>query len=1018
MARLRRVCRLVWRRLCIAGERYAMLSRTGTRVALWSWVAVSCWLVLARVDALLKSMHPPGGGHYGIGNLAPVVGGSASAQTVTQTWDLWFQQARASVRAGPEEMVIWYLAVDFGFAIAYTALLAGILGWIRSRTAAGEVTYRRLFSIALALTPPLLVTDWVENLCQGFLFKTNGAGWLEGLTRAATGLKLALLVLVAIPLLTGLIRVAWASKQGQTLLNVTVHPTWLRALAVSRVQVALAITFGLLLFGPGPLEDQSLDVNRRLGDNLWLLPVPVAIVIAAGLVLGGSSFILLDLHSERVSRAREARAARLTRYSDQRRRLKLVFAVSTGLVISLLVLAGSHAWHAPIGLYVMLTICGLVGLLSLPMHDADVLEEPAESLSASRVPSVLAAAPIGIFGASLLFATFGDAVYLHARRSIALAAIGALFLLGSLAIVRWFPLAVGVLKRRPLRFGLAGVAAALAATLTGMALASPWLAAKVTNGTIGIMGGFVAVTAVVGTGLVLIAELVPPPGVFRILRFRQLPVLTLVLVWFLATSFVDKDGTHQIRQARTKQSDSPTLVSVDAAFQRWVKQAPVIGDGDSAIRPLVFVASEGGGIRAAYWTAQVLDCLIYGSDPCNNVSGRKIRAHSIFAASGISGGALGLAEVSAEQSRRQLETSDWIKQRLNDDYVAPTFARMLFGDLPNAFIRLRSVSDRAAVLEGSWERSWPEKTRGPLSKGFFATSKQRFPLLMLSGTSVTDGCRFEVSALRTALPPALYRQEDGTITQLGEACRSVELFDRGPSPNPYTRPQNRSDWVLAATKDAADGYLCSDIHVSTAALLAARFPYVTPSGRVQCEDHASFVVDGGYFDNSGLSPILELWTALQPLVADKNRVSKQPCIVPLLIHIDNHYADAAAPAPNTRPQELLVPLQSLLSTRDGHDQDARVEAMLSFSKRVAPNLGVIETERNGRVGRADRIANLYPRAHPGTEPPLGWTMSNISRNDLVHQLSDAAVRNELAKARRWFAPGVLKCRPRPAAPQP
>jgi hypothetical protein len=1007
------VFRGLWRWLCAVSDRYAAFGGTGARLALCGFFIVSGWLVLSRLDTLLKSMHPPGGGHYGVGDLAPVFGSSVPAHEVTQTWDLWLRQARAPtqiggqvlvphVPTGPDLVLALYLAADALFALAYTAFFAGVLYWIRRRTRDDEVTYRRLFSIALASTPVLLIVDWAENLSQGLLFVTGGASWLEWLTRFLTGGKYLLLLLVAIPLAAGLIQVAWRTEHRKTLLTVDNHPKWLRALAVCRVQVALAAVFGLLLFGPGPLEDQSLDVERRLGDDLGLLLLPLAIVVAAGLVLGGSAWILLRVDARRRLRARQGQRV------DPWLPLLLVSGVAAIAILLLVLLAKFGVWHAPIGIYVALAICGLIGLLSLPMRDAPLLEEGGGSLSTSIVPGLLAAAPIGIFGASLLYATIGDFVYLHSLRAMGLSLMGAGFLLGSLVVVWQFSWLRGALRLPAVRYSLIGVATALGGALTGLALASPWDAARVTNGAIGIFGGFLAVAALIGTGLVVLSERVQPPGAFRILRFRQLPVLTLVVIWFLATSLVDKDGTHQIRQ----QTDAgkPSLVTVRQAFDRWLSsEPPTVGIGASAIRPLVFVASEGGGIRAAYWTAEVLDCLIYGSAPCGSLQGQQVSLGSIFAASGISGGALGLVEVVAESTSRENETGDWIEQRLGDDFVAPIFARMLFGDLPNAFLRLRSVSDRAAVLEGSWERSWPGQERGAMSKEFFARGADQFPLLLLNGTSVTDGCRFETSVLRTALPPAIYKQE-GKSVQLGEACRSIELFDRGPTPqNPYTTPQDRGDWVLAATKDAGD-YLCGDIHLSTAALLAARFPYVMPAGRVQCGSNASFVVDGGYFEDSGLSPIVEMWTALEPLVADENRRNKDgPCIVPLLVHIDNHYADASAPAPNARPPESLVPLLGLLSTRDGRDQNARVEAMLQFSKRISPDRIALGPKVNGKRSLADRVANLYPRAHPGTEPPLGWTMSRVSRNDLVDQLTNGGVTEELEKARNWFAPGSIAC---------
>src|SRR5439155_19099454 len=113
---------------------------------------------------------------------------------------------------------------------------------------------------------------------------------------------------------------------------------------------------------------------------------------------------------------------------------------------------------------------------------------------------------------------------------------------------------------------------------------------------------------------------------------------------------------NAIREAaRNGVAGSPArhLYPLGFAFDRWLKQAPVVGTGSSAIRPLVFVGTEGGGVRAAYWTAEVMDCLVYSTTPCNRLLGSRIPGNSIFAASGISGGALGLAEFAARQADRK-----------------------------------------------------------------------------------------------------------------------------------------------------------------------------------------------------------------------------------------------------------------------------------------------------------------------------------------------------------------------------
>ena len=65
--------------------------------------------------------------------------------------------------------------------------------------------------------------------------------------------------------------------------------------------------------------------------------------------------------------------------------------------------------------------------------------------------------------------------------------------------------------------------------------------------------------------------------------------------------------------------------------------------------------------------------------------------------------------------------------------------------------------------------------------------------------------------------------------------------------------------MSAAHDGAADRPLlrdAPDLRLSTAALLSARFPIISPAGVLRNDADASFgdrVVDGGYFENSGLS---------------------------------------------------------------------------------------------------------------------------------------------------------------------
>jgi hypothetical protein len=178
---------------------------------------------------------------------------------------------------------------------------------------------------------------------------------------------------------------------------------------------------------------------------------------------------------------------------------------------------------------------------------------------------------------------------------------------------------------------------------------------------------------------------------------------------------------------------------------------------------------------------------------------------------------------------------------------------------------------------------------------------------------------------------------------------------------------------------------------------------VSPSGRIGCgAGDSAYVVDGGYFDNSGVSPLVELWAALEPLVARADSRPGAACVVPFLVEIDNSYAQPPGPGRAARPHELLVPAEALSTTHSAREDDARIAAAIEFSGEIAPGLRAV-------TDAGVRVAYLFPRAHPGTEAPLGWTLSESSRHDLRSQLANAGVIAEVAKVRSWVAPGRTGC---------
>jgi hypothetical protein len=1055
-------------RLRIVRHLYRLIGWVGARAharAVSLFFLVSAALLMQELGSLLRAMHPVGGGAYGVGDLSRVLRGRPPPHDVYRTWHAWDIEAKLQHHPAPGGIVSWWLGIDTLVLVpAYTVLFAALLIHAyahlsktlpeRGQTLVDEIrngaVYRRLVVTAFCLLPFLWLLDWSENAMLLSLANDKGGRALAVVVRGITGLKELLFLIVLMTLGAVAIALGWQTRRGRGL-GVVDHPDWLDELRLVRVQAVIVGGFGFLLLGPGPLGDQSRDVVRRMGDHLLASLLAFALILAFAAVIAASSRLLLD-----AARTDPVEPAG----SWWQRFWPSVAAASAGFgaLVVLGILAALHV-GPPVGLFVPAGVALLVGLLDLAVGEVDRLE-PEPPPQPTFVWRTLASAPLALFGVLVLEATTGDVFYSGGARPIALLLIGLAFLVGSGLVY----VALGGLERRArAEPGREPAADELSATEESPATAEPaatdgqtaaetpqttldlapqWRiflrlllgigvvialvmfvgtvvaehqTARVAGGTMGVIAGFMIMAAVVAFVLAWIAENTPVPPVFAVARFRRIPVIGLFILWFVIASVIDKTGYHVIRTftSGATVSSSSTL---GEAFDSWVK-APVTtvrAKKGRAIRPLVLVAATGGGIRAAYWTTLVLDCLVNDPQRCGQDKATRVAEGSMFAFSGVSGGALGLVEYAAHESLTQGAAAqasprgpDWVNKDLGGDYLGATFAHMLFVDVPNAFLRARYWHDRAATLEGEWERSWGPDS--PLKQGLYQRGAT-FPLLLLNGTSVTDGCRFETSVLRLAIA--------AQNNEFVGGCRSLAVFEsKLPNvqeaekklfptwPPTYVPPTARTNWVLAATRQVQD-YLCDgrDISLSTAALLAARFPIVSPTGRVTCDGRSSYVVDGGYFEDSGVGTIDELWSSLEPLVAAENAKTTGPCIVPFLIEIDNHYSTPAGPGPDARPDELLAPLQTIGAVRGAHDADARLTGALRFSGPVAPN----QTVSNGHA-MLDRVAYVYPLAHPGSEAPLGWTLSEVAKTDLNNELENPYVQLQLERIRQWFKPRTLSC---------
>jgi hypothetical protein len=491
---------------------------------------------------------------------------------------------------------------------------------------------------------------------------------------------------------------------------------------------------------------------------------------------------------------------------------------------------------------------------------------------------------------------------------------------------------------------------------------------------------------VLGVAAVLVLTIgvwVPIGGLLAALGAQlRLPILGVVIAWAFAISHWTDN--HVIRSV----SPLPDRLTLSEAFDQWygrVRSLPGYVGSERPI-PVIVVAAEGGGIRAAYWTATVLTAL---QDKFPTF------ADHVFAISGVSGGALGAVLFDALLARRltgdrqesggglalarrlggSAPLKPDVRTVLGFDSLSGTLASMSQPDFVARFVPLLPVADRAFALESGWEHGWCQLYQhGPcdplMGRGFVATLAKHpeLPQLFLNGTIVEDGARIIASRVRLRGG----RVPSGTERTI-EFRSAHDFFD-----------------VFQA-----------DVPMSTAAGLSARFTYVSPAGIVPSDGETlgrstfGHIIDGGYFENSGAVTAGEIVDFL----------ARRPAVRPLAIIID--YAkvegrcqnDAApfCPAPGRCgpgapasaagfANETLSPLLGLLNTRVARGR----QAVADLTQRLSNDDGSQDV-----VG-----FRLIPR---NTPLPLGWVLSDRAMNVI-----DAAVdceggnRSAVASVGEWL----------------
>lgn len=436
----------------------------------------------------------------------------------------------------------------------------------------------------------------------------------------------------------------------------------------------------------------------------------------------------------------------------------------------------------------------------------------------------------------------------------------------------------------------------------------------------------------------------------RAVGFPLVVALLLMLIVFESTGATDNHAFRIIDKNR-----EIARPSVEDTFRTWIASRGDLEAYRAANKPypVYVVATEGGGLYAAYQTAKLLGRM---QDLCENF------AQHVFAISAVSGGSLGSAVFTgltkdyaqngpakpclpSLQGRGRFEAA--AQRALSRDLLSPVVWATLFPDFLQRFVPYPfSKLDRGYSLELAFEQTWRRRGGDP-AKNYIAA-----PFFESCGANPTD-------CAKTATPQ-LALNVTNVETGMQMVLSQMELISwpqDGP-PKPFDVFSNGTEPV--------------DLSVSTAVGLSARFPWISPQGWYTFADPAELVefgpekakrrrmsfVDGGYVDNSGVSTatkiarVLWYWSKTDPTLPPLD--IKLIVISAAWIPFDRFWIESPQ---NASMSEYVSPLVAALAAWQGRGFTAQTEAKQDRLFEVI-DMGV--------------YYNFMPL-------PVGWHLSNLSR---------------------------------------
>lgn len=450
----------------------------------------------------------------------------------------------------------------------------------------------------------------------------------------------------------------------------------------------------------------------------------------------------------------------------------------------------------------------------------------------------------------------------------------------------------------------------------------------------------------------------------------------------------------------------------------------------SISRKRILVSAEGGGIRAAYWAAMALSTM--------DVEDGGSTLDDVAMVSGVSGGSLGVAAWLAARERQDVaatERRELLRKYLASDFLSPLLGGLIFLDVPKvAFGPMWFSARRDHVFEKALAQRW----RQIGNTNFF---ERPWAALCIRGFQTAPAVFFNATDARTGAYVPISRTR---IASSEEGAKGFVIIHNGL---PYDDELELE--VVDLTKTTlALATVAQAVHIS------ARFPYLSPAAaygrdaislgldtlrlreqfeldlfdppgdesrrkaREQFREkllqdgpglvvRSGLLVDGGYFDNTGLVPsMLALEAAQQDAerAKDLDQPRKPVGRFIRLLHLSNSPVKLCDKLEDTWKEGLSGAARTLIEVTGSHPRCAHEVLALEESLRpvafdwlrapIETMLSTREAHSRLQILRAQRAARasdlaLWTSISAGVELREASTGDRVGR-DLVKSLRSTA----------------------------